>query len=251
METTIRVLSYNIHKGFASLRPHFILERIRTAIREVSADVIFLQEVIERHSTYHSSIEEWPSESQFEFLADEYWHHYAYGKNAVYPEGNHGNALLSTFPIIAYHNEDISTNRFEQRGILHAVIEIPETLMRVHCFNVHFDLSHRGRVLQVERLCALIQARTNTTDVLIIAGDFNDWPGRLSQIIADKIGAEEVFLAQHGRHSATFPSRFPILKLDRIYARGVVVDEVQAMHGHPWTELSDHCPLYATLRLVK
>ncbi len=39
-------------------------------------------------------------DSQFAFLADEIWPHFAYGKNAIYSAGHHGNAILSKHPIL-------------------------------------------------------------------------------------------------------------------------------------------------------
>jgi endonuclease/exonuclease/phosphatase family metal-dependent hydrolase len=51
--------------------------------------------------------------------------HSAYGMNAVYDHGHHGNALLSSFPIGNQHNHDVSDHAYEQRGILHCVLETP------------------------------------------------------------------------------------------------------------------------------
>ena len=41
------------------------------------------------------------------------WSDYAYGRNAVYPEGHHGNAVLSRFPIEHYQNLDVSVGNSE------------------------------------------------------------------------------------------------------------------------------------------
>lgn len=58
-------------------------------------------------------IENWPDTTHYEFLADTMWSDYAYGRNAVYPEGHHGNAVLSRFPIEYYENRDISVGNGE------------------------------------------------------------------------------------------------------------------------------------------
>ncbi|WP_413894647.1 endonuclease/exonuclease/phosphatase family protein [Pantoea ananatis] len=68
---------------------------------------------------------DWPAQSQYEFLADTLWPQFAYGRNAVYPHGHHGNALLSRFPIASFVNRDVSIAGHEHRGLLHAVLEIP------------------------------------------------------------------------------------------------------------------------------
>src|SRR4051812_49407405 len=107
----IRVLSYNIHKGFSAGNRQFVLNRIRTAIRDIHADLVLLQEVLGQHDKHGQLIENGPIRPQFEFLADSIWPHYAYGKNAVYTSGHHGNAILSKSPFSFWENLDISTNR--------------------------------------------------------------------------------------------------------------------------------------------
>ena len=80
----LRILSYNIHKGFSSGNRRFVLKKMREAIRLVHADLVFLQEVLGEHQVHRERVKEWPDQSQFEFLADEIWPHYTYGKNAIY-----------------------------------------------------------------------------------------------------------------------------------------------------------------------
>jgi endonuclease/exonuclease/phosphatase family metal-dependent hydrolase len=133
----LRVLSYNIHKGFSMGNRRFVLDGIRQAIRETSADLVFLQEVLGEHQDHKKKYPEWRKDSQFEFLADEVWPHYAYGKNAIYTSGHHGNAILSKYPFTFFENIDISTNRVEQRGLLHGVIEIPGHKQPIHAICVY------------------------------------------------------------------------------------------------------------------
>src|SRR5438132_888733 len=104
----LRVLSYNIHKGFSSGRGKFVLNRIREALRTVHPDLVFLQEVLGHHELHSQKVENWPDQPQFEYLADQLWPHFAYGKNAVYTYGHHGNAILSKYPFSFYENIDIS-----------------------------------------------------------------------------------------------------------------------------------------------
>src|SRR4051812_7468381 len=94
----LRVISYNIHKGFSSGNLKFILKKMREALRFVQPDLIFLQEVLGHHEVHSRRIKDWPDQSQFEFLAHELWPHFAYGRNAVYTNGHHGNAILSKYP---------------------------------------------------------------------------------------------------------------------------------------------------------
>jgi endonuclease/exonuclease/phosphatase family metal-dependent hydrolase len=47
----------------------------------------------------------------------------------------------------------------------------------------------------------------------------------------------------------TFPSAFPMLRLDRIYQRGFAVRSARVLRGRPWSQLSDHSPILAELEL--
>lgn len=89
----LRVLTVNTHKGFTALNRRFILPELREAVRSTSADLVFLQEVVGEHDRHSTRYNDWPQTSQYEFLADSMWSDFAYGRNAVYPNGHHGNAL--------------------------------------------------------------------------------------------------------------------------------------------------------------
>jgi len=77
---TLRACSYNIHKGFSAANRRFLLKDIRQAIRLVNADLVFLQEVVGENVRKAGAVPNWTTDTQFEFLADTIWPHYAYGK---------------------------------------------------------------------------------------------------------------------------------------------------------------------------
>ena len=83
------------------------------------ADLVFLQEVVgERLSavTNTANLEkQGNSYPQFEYLADEVWPHHAYGRNAIYQKGHHGNAILSKNPFLGWDNVNVSQWWFSQR----------------------------------------------------------------------------------------------------------------------------------------
>jgi endonuclease/exonuclease/phosphatase family metal-dependent hydrolase len=245
----LRVLSYNIHKGFSSGKGKFVLKKIKDAIRTVHPDLVFLQEVLGHHEIHRKKIVEWPTQPQFEFLADELWPHYAYGKNAVYTAGHHGNAILSKYPFIFFENIDISTNRLEKRGLLHGVIQVPGKKKPVHAICVHLGLFESERISQINKLCARMDSHVPHDEPLIIGGDFNDWRVRLSKPLETKLEMKEAFLATSGNHARTFPSWLPSLKLDRIYYRGLKIKNASCLTERPWNELSDHAALIAELTL--
>jgi endonuclease/exonuclease/phosphatase family metal-dependent hydrolase len=247
-ERSLRILSYNIHKGF-SLDRKFVLSAIKEAIHSTGAELVCLQEVIGEHSGHSKKISAWPVAPQLEFLADSIWPHFAYGKNAVYTEGHHGNAILSRMPVLEWENIDISNNRFERRGLLHATIQpLREGEKQLHVVCVHLDLFEKGRTIQLERIVKRIHDHVPDGCPLIIAGDFNDWREKASPVLEAELGVKEIFHILHGNHAKSFPSWFPFLPLDRIYVRGFRAVEAKCFTETPWDKLSDHGALLADLK---
>jgi endonuclease/exonuclease/phosphatase family metal-dependent hydrolase len=245
----VKVLSYNIHKGLGVGNRAFTLPHIRDALRALQPDILFLQEVLGQHDKHASRFHGWPTLPQSDFLAEGAWPHAAYGKNAIYSHGHHGNAILSKYPIVEFENIDISTNAFESRGILHAVIQLPGKSPPLHCMCVHLNMLRKGRDAQLKQLCWRVMKSVSEHEPLIVAGDFNDWQESATKRLFDDIGVKEVFLDLLGSHASTFPSAFPLLRLDRVYARGVHALGGEILNGPPWDALSDHAPLLAHLEL--
>lgn len=240
---TFHVLTVNAHMGFDLLNRRFVLPELRDAIRSVGADVVFLQEVMganARHARRHPN---WPQGTQYQFLADQIWPHHAYGRNAVYPDGHHGNALLSTFPIVRYDNRDVSVHGHEGRGLLHAVLALPDG-RELHAVCVHLGLRESHRQQQLALLGELVRDGIPADAPLIVAGDFNDWRLRGHPHLR-RFGLEEAFETTCGRLARSFPARYPTLRLDRIYLRNIGVEHAEALSTRPWCNLSDHAPLSA------
>lgn len=246
MIETLRIATYNIHKGFSNFNRRAILHDVRDRLRMLDADLIFLQEVQgsnEVRGLHHTL---WTA-PQHEFLADSVWGDFAYGKNAVYEEGHHGNAILSRFPIVNWENEDVSAHPLERRGLLHCELEVPGWDERLHCVCVHLGLFSRWRAQQARALCDRIDRMVPRGAPLVIAGDFNDWREQLSHLLRERLDVNEVFEATRGRPARSFPAGLPILSLDRIYVRGLRVKSARLMHGKAWSKLSDHAALSAHL----
>lgn len=242
-------MTVNTHKGFAALNRRFILPELRDAVRTVGADLVFLQEVLGTHSRHSRTIQNWPQAPHYEFLADTMWPQFAYGRNAVYPRGHHGNALLSKFPIVHYRNHDVSLHGVEKRGLLHCVLRLPGRTVEVHAICAHLGLSEIQRDQQLELLCHIVRDEVPADAPLIVAGDFNDWRGRAHKVLQEGASLHEVFVHAHGRAARTFPARFPVLPLDRIYVRNAGVHAPVVLPRRPWAHLSDHAPLVAEIQL--
>ncbi|GMV02373.1 MAG: hypothetical protein AMXMBFR52_20290 [Burkholderiales bacterium] len=288
---TLRVSTYNIHKGvlrdFIGLRRVTRIHELRTRLHELDSDLVFLQEVQGRHERHARRLEHWPDEPQDVFLARSprlrQTFQTAYGRNASYLHGHHGNALLSRYPIVDLENRDISDHALEKRGVLHCVVKVDRH--DVHCFVVHFGLLARSRERQLGALIDWVSHTVSAGAPLIIAGDFNDWRNQLSERLCREIGVIEVFDAVKPRFefvqraawfardrwpaievpeaamppgaprmvrtARTFPSLVPWFRMDRIYQRGFRVNAARVLRGIEWARLSDHSPLVADLELVE
>ena len=121
-QVPIRILTLNTHKGFSWLNRRFVLPELRDALREAAPDLVFLQEVIGEHELHRLKQPRWPLQPHWQFLAETIWGYSAYGRNAVYTHGHHGNAVLSRFPIVNHCNHDVSVCDVERRGLLHCVV---------------------------------------------------------------------------------------------------------------------------------
>jgi endonuclease/exonuclease/phosphatase family metal-dependent hydrolase len=175
------------------------------------------------------------------------WGDYAYGRNAVYDHGHHGNAILSRYPIVSAENQDVSGHKMERRGLLHCEIKGPTTTL--HCICVHLALTERHRRTQISALCERINRIVPSGAPLIIAGDFNDWRNLGGNRLATELGLKECFRDHHGKHARSFPSNLPVLRLDRIYTRGFRVHHAEVHHGPPWSRISDHAALSAHIEI--
>lgn len=247
MHNTLRIASFNIHKGFTHFNARFSLHQQREILRKLHADVIFLQEVQGAHTQHTERFAAWATSGQMEFLADDVWADYAYGKNSVYPAGHHGNALLSKFPIIKTHNQDISAHASEQRGMLHCEINLPQWDVPLHAICVHLGLFAHWRRQQLTWVAHYIEQYVPSHAPLIIAGDFNDWSTRAGRQFAQHLGLREAFEHHAGKPARSFPSWLPVLRLDRIYVRGFQVKHTEVHAGARFLKVSDHAVLTTTL----
>jgi endonuclease/exonuclease/phosphatase family metal-dependent hydrolase len=245
---TLHVTTYNIHKGFSQFNRRMVVHELREQLRTLGPDLVFLQEVQGLHLGHAERHEHWPEEPQHEFLAADVWQEAAYGHNMVYDHGHHGNAILSRYPIVASHNQDVTHLQFERRGLLHCRIQIPGWDEPLHCVCVHLSLIGRSRRLQMSALAERLESLVPSQAPLIIAGDFNDWRNRADQLLGQRLGLTEVFHSNRGRVASSFPAGLPMFRLDRIYTRGFRVEATQIHSGRPWSRISDHAALSAHLQ---
>jgi endonuclease/exonuclease/phosphatase family metal-dependent hydrolase len=239
----VRVATYNIHKGVQGIGPRRRLEihNLGHAVEQLDADIVCLQEVRKMHRREEEYFSRWPDMPQADFLAPE-GYEAVYRTNALTRHGEHGNALLSRWPVVAHQHEDISDHRFEQRGLLH--VEVLVHGRSVHVVVVHLGLFRASRARQVTQLQGFIEREVPPTAPLLVAGDFNDWG-----VAVQRAFEASNLRAFKGEHQATFPARLPVVQLDYIYARGLKPLGVRVPRGRIWWRMSDHLPLIAEFAL--
>ena len=179
----------------------------------------------------------WPRVPQADYLAPD-GYDVAYRTNAVTREGEHGNALLSRWPLGDVGHHDVSDHRFEQRGLLHVPVHWNGVL--VHAIVAHFGLIHSSRVRQVERLAKFIEARCRATK----------YCRRRDSRLGRRLEAPMRANGLHRRACRairppfnTFPSRMPMFSMT-VVLRGMRAEPFGAARV-AWARMSDHLPLMA------
>lgn len=240
----LRVLSYNIHQGKTARRQKLSLGLLKEALKALRADLVLLQEVAgsTKEGGGPADLER---AYQLEELADEIWPYFAYQKNSAFSGGYHGNAILSRYPIAKWHTLNITVAGMKKRGVLHGEIEIPGWKNHLHVMAAHLGLLQYERHHQIRRLCAYVSQHIPHRSRIILGGDFNDWREHVSRKVENDLMMREAFMAQDAKHAKTFPSRLPVLRLDRIYYRGLELQSAKILKGRPWSRLSDHLPVMA------
>lgn len=240
---TLRVATYNIHKGVRGLGPARRLEihNLALAVGQFDADLVCLQEVRRHNRREEEYFTQWPAVGQADWLAPE-GYEAVYRTNAYTRHGEHGNALLSRWPVLTHRHEDISDHRLEQRGLLHAEVRVEGAV--VHVIVLHLGLIRGSRLRQVAQVGRYVARSVPEGAPLLVAGDFNEWGGQLHREFS-ALGLETLEPREH----PTFPARLPLVQLDGIYVRGLRPLRVEVPHGRTWWRMSDHLPLIMDLGL--
>lgn len=240
----LRVATWNIHKGVQGVgfAKRLEIRNIGHAIEQLDADLVCLQEVRFANRREEKRFAHWPEQPQADFLAPEGYEP-VYRTNAITRHGEHGNALLSRWPVLSLSHEDMSDHRFEQRGLLHTEVQVAGCT--IHALVVHLGLIPASRERQVQQLRLYMEREIPRDARVIVAGDFNDWGPRLTQLLA-RAGLYQF----EGRRAPTYPSRMPLAQLDHVYARGMRPLSAMVPRGRAWRQMSDHLPLVAEFALL-
>ncbi len=237
MPNQLRVITYNIRKGKgANGRLKVALDELGGAIASLGVDLLLCQEVF--HSDRNNV-------SQSAHLAQVLGFNSYYGANRFARAGHHGNATLTSLSLQHFENHNISTGRLDQRGALYVALRYDHRPL--HVFNVHLGLSQRQRTKQMRQIESLVPEKCRPGEPVLLAGDFNDWSGRLDRVVVDELGFKNAFASTNGIKNRTWHSRRPLFELDRIYVKNLRTTQVRRLVGPPWSHLSDHLPVLAEL----
>lgn len=227
----LKVVTYNVHKC-RGLDGRADAARIADVLRELSADVIALQEALDHQAQAISKALRYP---------------FALGENRKHRGHGYGNAILSRFPIVGSRNYDLSVRGREERGCLRADLDVAGQAL--HVFNVHLGTAlierrHQGRKLIAPELLAdaAIEAPR------IVLGDFNEWTtGLATRLLRSHMQSADV--RAHLRRSRTYPGVLPFLHLDHIYYDPALqLEKLSLCRTRKALVASDHLPLIGEFR---
>jgi endonuclease/exonuclease/phosphatase family metal-dependent hydrolase len=229
----MKVASYNIHKCRGTdgqVRP----ERIVAVIKAMDADLVALQEVDHRIGLRTGLLNRamLEHETGMKLLVQ---------SDIVDGHGWHGNALLVRGEPAHYHRSRIRLPGIEPRGAVFAELDLGEGLFRV--IAVHLGLLRRSRLAQAKALLDAFQKMTPMPTIML--GDFNEWR-RLRRsalaVLHPVFGSSPTL--------SSFPSRLPLLPMDRIFDWPAGVITHRSVFNTPLSrKASDHLPLVANLDL--
>lgn len=229
----LTLASYNVHGGVGTDGRH-APERVAGVLGEIDADIVALQEV-EASATGVGMLAQ---------LAEGRGMHVIPGPTLTRAGMDFGNAIVTRLAPVAVRHIDLSVPGREPRGAIDATLAWHDAQgreMQLRVIATHLGLHPGERREQVRRLLECLANQPRTATVLL--GDVNEWFlwGRPLRWL------HRYF--ERAPHVATFPSRWPLLALDRIWTSPRAHLRTVRRHASPLARrASDHLPMVATLR---
>lgn len=228
------IASYNVHKCIG-IDKQFSPQRTADVISEIDADVIALQEADKRFGERSGLLDLGLLERRHGLVPVPI--------TATMPKGHgwHGNVVLFREGIVRNVHQ-LALPGVEPRGAVIVDLQFPAGDLRV--IAAHLGLLKRSREQQAESILSILQ-EADTIPTLLI-GDLNEWRvGKRSSLAS---------LLPIFNHESTavpsFPSRFPVLALDRVLGTPHNLVTSVEVHNTPLARIaSDHLPLKAHLDL--
>lgn len=217
----LRIASYNLHGcvGHDGARD---AQRIAGVIAELGCDTIGLQEVF-----------------GLDLLKEKLDMTAIAGPHHLWHDRHVGNALLTRRRVLEVRNHDYSWPRHEPRTALDVDLDVGGETVRV--IVTHLGLKPAERRFQVRRLLELLK-HVPLHERVVVLGDINEWLplGRPLRWLHGLLG--------HSPAERTFPSRWPLLALDRVWVRPRHALLALGAHRSPLAaQASDHLPVKAII----
>lgn len=247
MPRSLRIATYNIHMG-RGIDGRVKIERILRVLREIDADVIALQEVVNRRGRS-------PEENQARYLADELGYSCSVGETRKHRArllgnvtGILGNVTLSRWSIERARQIDLSVAGRQPRGALRTDIRVGDDLL--HVFNVHLGTAVRERRAQARLIDERLLKTLDVPGHRIVLGDFNDWNhGLVTSTLSKEFHLTD--LAAHLPRTRAYPAVLPLLHLDHIYLDPHLQIAKARFHRNRLSLIaSDHLPLVVDVTLA-
>ena len=233
MDRTMRLLSWNIHKGIGGRDRRYALHRVLECIEHEQPDIICLQEV-DRH-VGRSRHDDQPRLFSRYFRFESVFH-----PTVTVANGGYGNLVLSRFPVVSRHRISLRQGTKKPRGAQLLVLETPQG--RLHLVNTHLGLAEAERRWQVERLLGHNLFRSADPLPSIIVGDFNDWRNTLASSVLGVSGFRQ--LTTPPSRFRSFPAWMAVGSLDKVFVRGRFLEpHGRIVRTSLAREASDHLPL--------
>lgn len=226
----VRIATYNVHRCIGA-DGRYDADRVAAVIRELDADVVGLQEVDARYHLENDL-------DQIEYLQEATGMTAVAGPTLTNHRGYYGNALLTRHPVLDARHVDLSWARREKRGALDVELDCDGAPVRV--IVTHFGLRGAERREQVRGILSLVEQGRPAP--LAVVGDFNEWSfiNRTVRVLDGALGASAAV--------RSFPSRWPLLSLDRLWVRPPAALEAVWAHMSPLALVaSDHLPVVGRL----
>jgi endonuclease/exonuclease/phosphatase family metal-dependent hydrolase len=228
---TIRLASYNIHKCVGTDRRRDP-QRILDVLAEINADIVALQEADLRFGERDGLLD-------LQQLHDRLGLVPVPVTGAVKNHGWHGNVVLVREAVV-HGQHQLVLPGVEPRGALVVDAELRNLPLRI--IATHFGLLKNSRAKQVEAVLHAAQDAGERT--VLLMGDLNEWRiGRRSGLsgLTPIFGNADFFMP-------SYPSRYPLLALDRILCSPRHMLKNITVHSTPLSrKASDHLPIMAEL----
>jgi endonuclease/exonuclease/phosphatase family metal-dependent hydrolase len=236
VQSRFTLLTYNVHEAVGRDK-HKNYFRIVEVIREINPDVITLQEVDSDSGEPGENNADGAS-FMYETIEQSLAYHGVKGITMFRKRSAYGNAIFAAKRPENVLRHDISHKHREPRGVLECTIGIDGRPVRI--LNTHLGLSKKERHHQLNAVVQLLQQQDKNIPV-VLAGDFNEWNPFARNL--DRLKNTLHMVPLH----RTFPSRLPIISLDRIfYCGGITLTGHHVQASRLGRTASDHRPLVAT-----